>query len=86
MTKKGLIKAVAGKSNKSEETTKIIVENVFSTILETASNGEKVTIQNFGRFEQKTYKEKNVINPRTKEMMKVEPYNKLKFTASAKFD
>lgn len=86
MTKKELIKAVAGKSNKSEEMTKIIVENVFSTIIETVSNGEKITIRNFGRFERKAYKGKNVINPQTKKMMKVEPHNKLKFTATAKFE
>ena len=53
MNRTELVKAVAEKSGLSHKQTAAVVENVFSTIVDTVAAGESVAILGFGTFEVK---------------------------------
>ena len=69
MTKTELISAIAEKTNSTKKNAEKAVNAIFSTITEELANGEKVSIVGFGTFEVRDRKEKQVINPQTKEKM-----------------
>lgn len=69
MTKTELISAVAEKTKLKKKDAEVAVNAVFSAISDTLSEGEKVSIVGFGTFEIRDRKEKQVINPRTREKM-----------------
>lgn len=69
MTKTELIGAVAEKTGMTKKDADSVVNAVFASISDSLSNGEKVSIVGFGTFEVRDRKEKQVINPQTKQMM-----------------
>ena len=69
MTKSELINVVASKTDSTKKNAEAAVSAVFETITETLASGEKVSIVGFGTFEVRDRKEKQVINPQTKEKM-----------------
>lgn len=69
MTKTELISAVAEKTGSTKKNAEVAVNTIFATITEELAKGEKVSIVGFGTFEVRDRKEKQVINPQTKEMM-----------------
>ncbi len=69
MTKTELISAVAEKTGSTKKNAEVAVNAVFSAISDTLAEGEKVSIVGFGTFEIRDRKEKQVINPRTREKM-----------------
>ena len=69
MTKTELISVVAEKTGSTKKNAEVAVNAVFSAISDTLSEGEKVSIVGFGTFEIRDRKEKQVINPRTREKM-----------------
>ncbi len=69
MTKTELISVVAEKTGSTKKNAEVAVNAVFSAISDTLAEGEKVSIVGFGTFEIRDRKEKQVINPRTREKM-----------------
>lgn len=67
MNKAELIASVAEKSNTTKKAASDAVEAVFATISETLAKNEKVTIVGFGTFEVRDRKERQGVNPSTKE-------------------
>ncbi|MCQ2459336.1 MAG: HU family DNA-binding protein [Ruminococcus sp.] len=69
MTKTELINAVAEKTDGTKKNAEAAVNAMISAITDALANGDKVSIVGFGTFEVRDRKEKQVINPQTKEMM-----------------
>ena len=70
MTKADLINAIAEKSELSKKDSEKAL-NAVASITEALTNGDKVQIVGFGTFEVRDKKEKEAINPRTKEKVLV---------------
>lgn len=69
MTKTELISAVAERTGMTKKDADNAVNAIIDSITDSLSGGEKVSIIGFGTFEVRDRKEKQVINPQTKEMM-----------------
>ncbi|MBO5164148.1 MAG: HU family DNA-binding protein [Ruminococcus sp.] len=69
MTKTELISAVAEKTDSTKKDAEAAVNAIVSAITEALVEGDKVSIVGFGTFEVRDRKEKQVINPQTKEKM-----------------
>lgn len=69
MTKTELISAVAEKTDSTKKDAEIAVNAIVSAITDALVDGDKVSIVGFGTFEVRDRKEKQVINPQTKEKM-----------------
>ena len=74
ITKSGLVNLIYDKADNFEgavykSTIKNIVDEVFKTIVEECKKGNLVEIRSFGKFFYKPYERKNVINPKTKEII-----------------
>lgn len=57
----------------------IIIPHVLDAIGETLASGEEVQLQGFGRFDIKTVKAHNAVNPCTKERVWVQEKKKIVF-------
>ncbi|MBQ8297111.1 MAG: HU family DNA-binding protein [Ruminococcus sp.] len=69
MTKTELISTVAEKTGMTKKNAEIAVRAFTDSITDALASGSKVSVVGFGTFEVRSRKEKQVINPRTKEMM-----------------
>ncbi len=69
MTKTELISSVAQKADLTKKDAETAVNAILSSITDALVGGEKVSIVGFGTFEVRDRKEKQVINPQTKQMM-----------------
>ena len=69
MTKSELIGAVAERTEMTKKNAEAAVNAVVAAITDALVSGEKVAIAGFGTFEVRDRKEKQVINPQTKEKM-----------------
>lgn len=69
MTKTELISTVAEKTGLTKKDAEVAVNAVITSVTDSLVNGEKVSIVGFGTFEVRDRKEKQVINPQTKQMM-----------------
>ncbi len=69
MTKTELISAVAERTDSTKKNAEAAVNALFAAITDELAKGEKVSIVGFGTFEVRDRKEKQVINPQTKQMM-----------------
>ncbi|MGN0575777.1 MAG: HU family DNA-binding protein [Ruminococcus sp.] len=69
MTKTELISTVAKDTGLTKKDADIAVNAVIAAITNTLASGEKVAIAGFGTFEVRDRKEKQVLNPQTKQMM-----------------
>lgn len=67
MTKSELINAVAAKGEMTKKDAEIALNSVIGAITDSLVAGEKVQIVGFGTFEVRDRKEKEGVNPRTKE-------------------
>lgn len=83
MHKKDLIETVAKKTGKSQKEVKETLEAILSTITETMKKGEKVTLIGFGTFDVQHVPARTGRNPRTGEVLKIKPKNKIRFKAGA---
>jgi DNA-binding protein HU-beta len=84
MTRKDLINRVAERFGLKRKEAEAIVKFIFQEIAETVKKGERVSIQGFGAFELRELKERNMVNPRTKEMVKVPRRSKIVFVSKRK--
>lgn len=71
MTKAELINAIAEKSELNKKQSEAALNAVLDSITEALVKGEKVQLTGFGTFETREKKEKEAINPRTKEKILV---------------
>ena len=69
MTKSELINVVASKTDTTKNNAEAAVNAMVEAITNALASGEKVSIVGFGTFEVRDRKEKQVINPQTKEKM-----------------
>ena len=67
MNKTELIAAVAEKADISKKDVEKAVSVLFDTIVEKVSEGEEIRIVGFGTFERHERKEREGVNPQTKE-------------------
>ncbi len=80
--KKTISDAVAEKHNLTKRETAAIVDLVFDTIAEALSDGGRVDITGFGKFEVKERAGRTGVNPRTKEEIEIPGSKTAKFKAS----
>lgn len=83
MVKKDFIKLYAEKYNINEETAKENVENVFDLIKFVLSENEYLKIKNFGVFEMRETKERNIVDPKDgSKLIHAKPRKYIKFRGS----
>lgn len=80
------MKAAKGEENRySKWEIALIIPYVLDAISETLADGEEVQLQGFGRFNIKTVKAHNAINPRTRERVVVPEKKKVVFHQTPHF-
>jgi len=79
MTRKDLIDRVAKEFGLKKKEAEAIVKFIFQEIAQTVRRGERVSIQGFGAFELKEFKERKIKNPRTGKEIKVPAREKITF-------
>lgn len=82
VSKEDLIRIVSEKTGERKEVVDEIVNELLDTIVEELANGEEVKIVRFGKFNAKARVERNIINPSTKEMMRLPSLVNVSFKAS----
>lgn len=73
MNKADLIEALRGQNGFSRRQADQVVELFFKELTETLSEGERVEIRGFGSFFVKKYKPYTGRNPKTGELVEVQP-------------
>ncbi len=71
VNKKALAEVIAAKTGMTKKAATETVEMIFDEITSSLTNGDKVDISGFGRFEVKERAERTGINPATKEKITV---------------
>lgn len=84
MNKSDLIKYVSDKTMITERDAGIIINVFLKGIEEGLESKEKITIKNFGSFSLQERKERNAVNPRTQEPIKVSAKTRIKFKSAKK--
>lgn len=80
MNKKDLIEnIVLNNPTLTKKSVDEIVNSVFDNMVEALSNGETVDIFGFGKFEVTERKERDGINPATKERIRIKASKNVKF-------
>ena len=83
MVKKDFIKLYAEKYNTNEETARENIENVFELIKFALTKDECVKIKNFGIFEIRETKERNIVDPKDgSKLIHAKPRKYIKFRGS----
>lgn len=80
MNKKELVKTIAEKANVYQKDAVIVVDALFEVITETLLKNEEIAIQGFGKFSVTKRIPRNVVNPRTGELMTLPETRNVKFT------
>ncbi len=85
MQKTEFIKAVAEQAGDgiSQKQAKQVIEAAIQVITDTLSQGEKVTLTGFGTFEVRERKEREGVNPQTRERMTIPATRTPGFSASS---
>ena len=83
MNKADLVKEVVEKAGLKKKDAEAAVNALFGAIKEALKKGEKVTIVGFGTFEVVQRKEREGVNPATKEKIKIPATKVPKFRPSA---
>ncbi|MFT3952592.1 MAG: HU family DNA-binding protein [Oscillospiraceae bacterium] len=81
MTKAELVNLIAEKGDYSKKDAEKALTTVIGTITDTLVKGDKVSLVGFGTFEVRESKEKQSINPSTKEKITVPAKKVPKFKA-----
>lgn len=71
MNKEQLIKAVSAETNISQKEVAAILNAFTETIVDTVAEGDKVVLIGFGSFEPRHRKERQGMNPKTKEPLTI---------------
>ncbi|GIV96340.1 MAG: transcriptional regulator [Herpetosiphonaceae bacterium] len=83
MHKTELTKKVAEKAGVSQRDAAKVIEAMQETIEEALRNGEKVVLTGFGTFEMRQRRERQGINPKTREPMTIAATRTPGFSASS---
>lgn len=71
MNKSDLINTVSAKTNTTKKETEEIITVFLETIVESVANGDRVTLVGFGSFEARERKEREGINPKTGQKLRI---------------
>lgn len=82
VNKEDLIKRVIDETGENKEVVETIVDTFLQEILDSLTNGEEVKIVRFGKFNVKSRVERNIINPSTKEIMRLPTLSTVSFRPS----
>lgn len=85
MNKAELISEIATKVNMSKKDTETVVEEVFNTIKDKVSVGEKIAIAGFGSFEKHHREARMGHDPKKNVPLKIEATDVPKFKPSSAF-
>jgi DNA-binding protein HU-beta len=83
MNKAELISALASKTGKSQKEANAFLEAFTSTVKETLTKGDKVTLIGFGTWDVQDVPPRTGRNPRTGETLQIKPKKKPRFKAGA---
>ncbi len=84
MNKKNIIERIAKNTGITQEKAKEAVEAVMNLIRKELKSGNNVHLRGFGTFKVITTKETQCRHPKTKKLIKISPYRKIKFTPGKK--
>lgn len=82
VNKEDLIKRVIDETGENKEVVETIVDAFLQEILDSLTNGEEVKIVRFGKFNVKSRVERNIVNPSTKEIMRLPTLSTVSFRPS----
>ncbi len=82
MNKSELIQALAQENDVTPDEARVVVEQFFQSIMEALKEGNRVEIRGFGSFKLKDYSGYTGRNPRTGDVVQVEPKRLPFFRAS----
>ncbi len=85
MNKGELVDLVAQNADIPKKMVDAVISEVFNTIIETVSTGEKVTLVGFGSFEARKRQAREGRNPRTGEPMQIPATQVPAFSAGKQF-
>lgn len=85
MQKTEFITQIAERSNVSKKQAKQVLDTALNIIAEQLQQGERVVLTGFGTFEVRERRERQGVNPQTKEPMKIEATRTPGFSASNSF-
>jgi DNA-binding protein HU-beta len=85
MNKGELVDKVAEKSGVTKKQADSVLSAAIEAIMETVSNGDKVTLVGFGSFERRDRKEREGRNPKTGETMVIPATKVPAFSAGKQF-
>lgn len=76
-----LVKVVSDITGTSENSTKAVIDTLFSTIATVIAKGDDVSVRGYGRFSAGYWAPRVVRNPRTGELIKIPAAKKITFKA-----
>ena len=82
VNKEDLIKRVIDETGENKEVVETIVDTFLQEILDSLTNGEEVKIVRFGKVNVKSRVERNIVNPSTKEIMRLPTLSTVSFRPS----
>ena len=85
MNKKELVKKVASRVGNTQKNTQDIIETACEVIMEEVANGERVSLQGFGSFNQKTRKGYKYHNKLLNKVVDIPDKKLVKFSPSSLF-
>lgn len=85
MNKKELVKEVASRVGNTQKNTQDIIETACEVIMEEVANGERVSLQGFGSFNQKTRKGYKYHNKLLNKVVDIPDKKLVKFSPSSLF-
>lgn len=85
MNKKELVKKVASRVGNTQKNTQDIIETACEVIMEEVANGERVSLQGFGSFNQKTRKGYRFHNKLLNKVVDIPDKKLVKFSPSSLF-
>lgn len=83
MQKTDFIKAVSARAGVSQKETRQIIDAALDVIADTLAQGQKVTLTGFGTFEIRERREREGVNPQTREKMTIAATRTPGFSASS---
>ncbi|OLP18293.1 DNA-binding protein [Leptolyngbya sp. 'hensonii'] len=85
MNKGELVDAIASKVSVTKKEADLVLSAILETIVDTVSEGDKVTLVGFGTFEVRTRQARDGRNPRTGEVLKIPETKVPAFSAGKQF-
>ena len=82
MNNKEFINALAARTEKSQKSTKLLVDSLVEVLADTLEEGDTLNVQSFGAFEVKKKKERIIVNPSSKQRQLVPPKLAISFKPS----